>query len=432
MPEIFYLSELQSIDVNKSMNELYRTTILGRQISGQGNLESITYYITDFAKDYMSKRYPLDAEYVRYVNRKLKRLTSDIGDLKKHTESNEFGLYAIDIRTPSDRYAAKLLTDALGASRIRDFAKALSFVSKARSLSPNWHEVYRISAFIKATSGDLLGSEEDYETGLSIEPKDPRLLFYFAQFLLFELEDVDKAQNHLNVLQGVRPGHLYTTLLESRIEHKKKNNAKALSLILSHLELPHTVQDERIIYTDALSILGDIIRFELRYTKDTLKAMAAFDQLASYFGKCVSKSIADARLIKNFSESLYLVVGSIQEHEIQNSRERVLELFNSFKPILQSSSMFEKLENRILNKFVHSSSYDEPIIYTGTLLEWDMEKKPNYRFISWQNGNIFAGRHEFVGLSSPHEWRELTVGRKVEFELGSNHIGLCAVRVRCL
>lgn len=432
MAEIVYLADAPLIEVNKTMNELYRTTILGRNVSGKGSLESITYYITDFAKDYMSQKFPLESSLIKFINRKLKRLSSEIGDLKKHTESNEFGLYAINIRTSSEKFGAKLLSDALASSKVHDFIKAMDYVDEARALSPNWHEVYRVSAFIKATSGNLLGAEEDYDTGLSIEPNDPRLLFYFAQFLLFELEDIEKAQILSNRLKTVRPNHLYTALLASRILNSQKNYEAALAMIVERLGNSNSVHDQRIIYTDAISLIGEIIRYELRYNRDYNKAMQYFVQLSNYFDKCVARSIADARLIKNFAESLFLVLGAIPEHEVSNRRETVVDTFNRFKPLLQSSSIFEKLEKRLQQRFITPSHYDDPTIYEGFLLPWDKEKNLNFRFIKWENGNIFAGRNEFVDLKSPHEWRELRDNQKVEFELGSNHVGLCAVSIRCI
>ncbi|MDM8176008.1 NB-ARC domain-containing protein [Olivibacter sp. 47] len=101
--EIIFLSQLQPIDVRKYINELFTTTLISRELMGQKTLEEITYKITDFAKDFLSKNHPLSIETVKKVTGRLKNLSQSVARLEQVNEHNEFGLNAISFRTPNEK-----------------------------------------------------------------------------------------------------------------------------------------------------------------------------------------------------------------------------------------------------------------------------------------------------------------------------------------
>ena len=127
--------------------------------------------------------------------------------------------------------SAKFLQEALYYSKKGDFNQALLKVKEAKNIDPNYFEVYRVGAFIKATQGDLLSAEEDYQLGLEIAPENPRLLYYYAQFLMFKLEDIDRALQYARKVYDQKPNHPYTAFLVARCFNTAQDFGKAIQVI---------------------------------------------------------------------------------------------------------------------------------------------------------------------------------------------------------
>jgi hypothetical protein len=173
--EIIYLSDYKPLEVRKYLIELFKTTLISRQIEDGNNYEEVIYYISDFAKDFLSKKYPIEESYIKANIKKSKELNVGIRQINKVQKYNEFALNALVYDNQNQMVSAKFLQEALFYSKNGDFDNALLKVKEAKNIDPNFFEVYRVGAFIKATQGDLLSADEDYQLGLEIAPENIRL-----------------------------------------------------------------------------------------------------------------------------------------------------------------------------------------------------------------------------------------------------------------
>lgn len=86
--------------------------------------------------------------------------------------------------------------------------KAFQKINEAKNVDPNYYEVYRVGAFLKAMKGDTLGAERRLFTRFRNYADNPRLLYYYAQFLLFHFRRHQKALECAEKVYKLRPEHL--------------------------------------------------------------------------------------------------------------------------------------------------------------------------------------------------------------------------------
>ena len=97
------------------------------------------------------------------------------------------------IRSRSDLLVARILLEALDLQR-RGFSEMASErVEETRLLGPDYFETFRVMAFIRAQSGDVVGAHEAYQNAVSLEPRSAPLRMFYGGFLLRFLDDADEA-----------------------------------------------------------------------------------------------------------------------------------------------------------------------------------------------------------------------------------------------
>lgn len=435
--EIIYLSELEPIKVREHLIELFRTTLITREIHA-GNIEEIFYSVSDFANDFLSNNYPIEASYVKTINFKYKELTKSITELQKVQKYNEFALNAIAYESPNQRIAAKFLSEALQISQQGNFEQALLKVQEAKNMVPNYSESYRVSAFIKATKGDLLSAETDYELGIEIDPNNARLLYYYAQFLLFKLEDNQKALEYAEKVHTLRPNHPYTSLLFARCYNKLQNHSKGIQILKSLLQTTLDSKIEKVASTDLINMYNECAKSALKIESDFHIAKSYYKKSFEVYSTCKEKKILDYKLVKNFSESLYSYISNVPPTLIDDNIEYCKLLIHEHENELSLSP----LKNKILYKYketFHDNSFDNLIEHSqfdnshiGNVIFPAKEPHSNYAFIEADGDRYYANRMDFLDVSNYLDWKNLKEGTLVSFEVGENFKGPCAKNVKVI
>jgi len=320
--EILYLSDYETLDARKYLIELFKTTLISREIVDVTNIQEVYYYIPEFAKEYLSQKHPVNQEYVRKITSKSRELTAGIQGIKKVNSYNEFSINALACETPNQRIAAKLLSEALNYSRAGNYVDAFKKVTEAKNVDPNYYEVYRVSAFMKATNGDTLSAEDDYLLGLEIAPENPRLLYFYAQFLLFHLDDNKKALECAEKVYRLKPNHPFTSFLFARCYNKMQEYNKAIQIIktlISDTELD--ALNLRVAYTELISLYAHSGQSYLKIQNDIENGFSHFKKAIETFELCKHKGILDLKMIKNFCEALHIFMNMIPTTEVDNQRE---------------------------------------------------------------------------------------------------------------
>ncbi|HRG01405.1 MAG TPA: NB-ARC domain-containing protein [Bacteroidia bacterium] len=434
--EILYLSDYETLDAKKYLIELFKTTLISREIVAASNLEEVYYYIPDFAKDFLSHKHPVDPEYVKKITRKSKELTSGIHGIKKINSYNEFSINALACETPNQRIAAKLLSEALAFSKSSNYEKAFQKVNEAKNVDPNYYEVYRVSAFLKATNGDTLSAEEDYLQGLEIAPNNPRLLYYYSQFLLFYLEDTEKALVCAEKVFKLKPDHPFSSFLFARCYNVMKEFNKAIQIIknlISNTKLD--ALNLRMAYTELISLYANSGQSYLKIESDINSGISHFKKSFDSFETCVKENIVDIKMLKNFCDALCTFMNLLPSTEIENNHSYVKNLILSNskqinliylnrKVVLKFAERFEDDSlNYIIEQEFGIGSKVGNIIKTAT---------DSFVFIESENERYFAHFTDFPELKSPNELKKIKEGQLVSFEEGHNNKGVCAKNVKII
>ena len=434
--EILYLSDYETLDARKYLIELFKTTLISREIVDSTNIEEVYYYIPDFAKEYLSQKHPVDQDYVKKITSRSRELTSGIQDIKKINDNNEFSINALACETPNQRIAAKLLSEALSFSIAKNYTKAFQKVNEAKNVDPNYYEVYRVSAFMKASSGDTLSAEDDYIIGLEIAPENPRLLYFYAQFLLYHLEDTKKALECAEKVFKLKPDHPSTSFLFARCYNVMKEFNKAIQIIknlIADKELDP--KNLRVAYTELISLYGNNGHSFLKIENDIDNGISHFKKAFEVFDICIKKEIVDTKMIKNFSDALYVFISMLPSTEIsknhlyiksviEKNKNQIILIYAIRKVVLKFS---EKFSDDTLNYLLDSQ------IAEGTKIGNIMKGlNDSYVFIDSEGERFFAHFTDFSEIKNTIELKKIANGQIVSFEEGHNSKGICAKNVKLI
>ena len=434
--EILYLSDYDTLEARKYLIELFKTTLISREIVDRTNIEEVYYYIPDFAKDFLSRKHPVDSDFVKKITKKSKELTSGIQDIKKVSSYNEFSVNALACETPNQRIAAKLLSEALSFSRVNKYEEAFRKVNEAKSVDPNYYEVYRVGAFLKAMNGDTLSAEEDYLLGLEIAPNNPRLLYYYAQFLLFYLEDTKKALECAEKVFELKPEHPYSSFLFARCYNVMKEFNKAIQIIRNLISKGKLdALNLRMANTELISLYSHSGQSYLKIQSDINSGISHFKKAFEVFEECIKQGIVDPKMLKNFCDALFYFINMLPATEIGRNHEYVKQLIERNKKqigliylkrkiVLKYS---ERFEDDTFNYLIDFEGNDGKKI--GNILKG---KTDTYVFIDSENDRYFAYLTDFADIKTAAELKKVKEGQLVSFEEGHNNKGVCAKNVKIL
>ena len=438
--EMIYLSELEPIEVRKCLLELFKTTLISSEITDGGNIEETNYYISDFAKDYLTKNHTIDARFIKEISSKLRDLTVSTAQLKKVNAYNIFEINAIIYRNSNEKIAAKYLQDALSLSWKKKYNEAIKKVNEARNIVPSHFESYRVGGFIKATSGDLLGADDDYKLGLEIEPKNHKLLYFYSQFLLFQMEDPDSALEYAEKLAVQNVEHPSVAFLFVRIFNTKREYNKGINKLKSLLENPLDSKNERIAYTELISLYNHMGQSFANIEKDFDNSLRHFKRAISVYQDCSEKKILDPKMIKNFSETLLACFQMLPLTALQDDKDYFKSLISENDSKIGLTNMKHKIIHRFSEKFddyTLSSLLDDSNSssdrHMGTVSRNQNNASKPFVFIQKDDkSRYYANMFDFTDVSNRSEWKKIRNGQLVSFEIGSNPQGECAKNIKII
>ena len=432
--EIIYISDTEPMKVRSSIIELLKTTLISRQITDVKSVESVEHYISDFARDFLSRNYKIDGGYIRHITSKYRELQNSLKTASTN-ENNDFNINFVTYTTKNQKVAAKFLIEALRYSRQHEFDKAIARVEEARDIDPSFSEVYRVSAFIKATQGDILDAEDDYQTGLEITPINPKILYFYSQFLLFELDEVDKALEYAVQLNDLLPDHPYSKILLSRCYSKDGRYTQAIDLL-------HDMLTNGVVSVEDKVIIGTDLIDSYNKAGSALLSGGAVDEGAEHFITAfklyeyfTDEYYSDRRMNKRFIHTLYKFINLLSVSQIENQKSYIASLVEKYEKTIGNSDICDKVINVYFDKF-NDASFDYLLkVKSDHLKSGYLEHKDegvNFVFIQSESERFYANRSAFIDVSDDQDWNALHKDQTVQFQVGMNSKGPCAVNIKVL
>ncbi|MBJ6749017.1 tetratricopeptide repeat protein [Geomonas anaerohicana] len=338
--EIIFYSDIETLELKRAIISLISTSFVKRQICKSCTDNELLYSITEFAREYLLKYHAPDKEFIDAVTDKKNKLVGATEQGKITKKYYEFGVNAIEARNSTETIAASYLQQALQLSRQNKCEPALEMIKVAKNLAPGYFEVYRLSAFIKAMTNDVLGAEEDYRMALEIEPDNARLNYFYSGFLLRSLSDSTKATEYIQKAYLLRPDVPNVVIEYARNLVYQGSYDEGIALLEKVLkenpDLP--VRTSRIAGTLLINSYRRYAEKEVILTKNTGEAFKKLLSSINVFKLCGDMRVIDQKLIDEFGNTVSDLIRIISEKQLKHLSKFVHQIYSENKKYLDKSA----------------------------------------------------------------------------------------------
>jgi tetratricopeptide (TPR) repeat protein len=181
LAELSFLNEFPAARIQAAVLELTTTNFLTQM---RGGAAGTGYALSDFAKAYLQKTYPVPATertglLIRYQERY--RIG---GDLQAAHSRDPYAPDTLDIRGAGDVSAARCLRAALESARNGRYDEAINLCREAADLAPGYHEPHRVAGYIHECASSYAEAFDAYDYAKDLAPDDPCTRYFFGRFLV--------------------------------------------------------------------------------------------------------------------------------------------------------------------------------------------------------------------------------------------------------
>jgi Tfp pilus assembly protein PilF len=178
--------------LHRALQQLMTTNMVRMISVPTGASFESRYEIDDMARDYLTNHHPLAQDDVKKFSKRKQQIKAAGDLLRSGMNTNRYRIRHLRMRSASDTIVAKYLSDALMFVKGKRLQEARRSVDKAKELTPEYFEVHRVDAFVRANSGDISGANTAYEAAVELDPTWPPLRLWYGGFLM-RLDDLDGA-----------------------------------------------------------------------------------------------------------------------------------------------------------------------------------------------------------------------------------------------
>ncbi|MCF8266260.1 MAG: tetratricopeptide repeat protein [Melioribacteraceae bacterium] len=432
--ELNFITNLEPLELRKALNQLLTTTLIQRDFSSKIDISEPIYNVSDFAREFLVSEYPLDKDFIKGISEKRKQLLGGFEEAKRATTANEFNLYAFTIRTKNERVIARYLQEAMQLSKpeTRDYIGALERIKSAKDIVPNYFEIYRVSAFIKAVKGDLLGAENDYKTALELEPSNARLLYFYAGFLLHQMEDTNDALKYAKKALDQNPNASDLKILYARCVGYLGDFEGAINILetMRGCTSDITAKDRKVSSTLIIDFYRRWAEDDISIKKDYNEAIAKLEKSFIIFDNSVSCSEIDFKILNCFANSFTYYLRCNRKNPIITKQD-VHNKFKKYSSYLIQSDRFSLIKEQLLKYFEFDASKMSSVSsdrIVGMITNILLSK--NYGFIeNFNKETFFFHRGD---LTNENDWEVMHTGLFIEFAPSENERGKVAHSIRLL
>lgn len=392
--ELAYLTETDSLTLQQSIHELLRTNFVSMNSAAFGSSFETYYEMSEMSRRYLTKQHPASSEEYESLNRRKRQMTAAREQFEANQERNPYSFYSLAVRSKSDIITAKYLSDALRSANQNDYESAETLVSEARSLAPEYYEVYRIDAIIQTQMGNLTAARNHYESALELEPKSAPLRKWYGEFLLKYLDDAIAALVQIEMAIALDPNSI-EILISQALTNMYLQRFEGATEILKVVIVERKNDVDFWNYRKAYDIFLECIYREAESLVDRRKVADALDKielLLTEYQRCPVETV-DIKMKEKLSKSSDLAMRCARQEAGSENEKRADTLAADL--------------HRALYTVEGSLTIDGQIAQNGEI----SSIHPGYAFIRFDaRHTVFVHRSEFPSSST---WQNLAIGQKV-------------------
>lgn len=450
--ELEYLLGFESILHRKALNELISTNMVRMETISNNDSVRTTFYVTEFAKDYLLSQYPPSPNSFKRITKKLNQLKGLSQNLKLELDNNPYSLKSIIVEHEDEKIAAYYLKEALKLSYDRqnqqNMKKAFEYIEKAKAAISNYYESYKIAGFIRASQNDIYKADEEYRAALECKRDYAPLMFFYAGFRLIHLEDFEGALEWNNNAEKLDQDNIEIKIQKGRILKQLGRFEDAndvFSDILSR-DVSLTLKQRKITIDQA----SDNLRrwADNKISKEDYRRALGLLETSIKITSSLEEKDQDYKILTTLSRIISVLTYVISGGQTESSKKATDMLVHTLKQF--GSRIWNLKTYPDIRKRLESILYilsDEHRAFIVSYIERNPEnlidsisganegiifsKYPVYSFIVNREFDKFNKLYlywkDFKG-----DYISLSIGDKVIFEIGENDKGPCAKSVRLL
>lgn len=202
--ELAFLNDFSAQEIQSSLLELMTTNFISMRRSGDDSLDG-SYETGEFASQYLARHQPITPKFRETVNGRARELTSLGQRMTSDRHADRFSPTSIDFRGQHDVPAARLLLDALRRLRAGKEDEALGLCHEAQTLSPTYHEAWRIEAVIQERRQDRYAARAAFERALELADGSAMVTYHFGVYLCVEANELEAGLAMLQAAARLEP-----------------------------------------------------------------------------------------------------------------------------------------------------------------------------------------------------------------------------------
>ncbi len=146
-----------------------------------------------FARSYLTRIEKSKQNEIRGIMERYRRIQENYQSELGNSLINKYSYEHYTVRSRSETIAASQLRQAYRVADRGDIEGALITIDALRISSPEYFEVYQVSAGIYVKARDIQSAISAYETAIDVDPQQPQLYFWYGGFLMRWQNDFDGA-----------------------------------------------------------------------------------------------------------------------------------------------------------------------------------------------------------------------------------------------
>jgi len=242
--ELAFLNKMEALDIRKCLQELLTTNMIYMISIPLDTSFQTVYDVSELARKYLLEHHPIQAEESKSFNSLKQQLMQQRDSFNIGKDKDSYDINKVKIRSFQDIVVAKFLQNALVEVQRRNLEEADRLVATAREFAPDYFEVHRVDALIKAKYDNFVSAREAYEKAIDLEPNYAPLRRWYGGSLLYYGE-VDSAQVQFAEARRLDPNSVEVQMDMARTHLYLKQYSEAaemLAPLLTRAELPIHLQ----------------------------------------------------------------------------------------------------------------------------------------------------------------------------------------------
>jgi LuxR family transcriptional regulator, glucitol operon activator len=407
--EISFLCSLEASRVQRALQQLLSSNIVNMTSMRDGTISVTKYSLSDMPRSYLLKHHKPTLEEDQQFQRNKQSLLSAIESMQLEKQRSPLSSLSIAVRSKSDLIVARFLKVAVLSMGEEHFDAAEKALDSARKLAPEYFEVFRVEAQLRAKQQNIPAARDAFDAAVELESNSLPLRYWYGRFLLSEAGDTEGAREQLTVAKSL-DGNNSQVLVELARAHLYLFEFDTVAGLIGEMRLKGMKGEIGIRFSD-LEVQLHYRRAEVAVEQDDCKAA-----------------------LRHLNRMRQVYVENPEMNAIPYYRDRLRKkAATAVRASKGLHDMDEVGEIHSIIRWMDLTSEDpEPVDVVSSALEVGLPGMidrvfPGYGFLKLPDNS-----HLFFHESSLHPYAKMTdikVGTSVLYQLGRNLKGPAATRV---